>query len=94
MSTSPSSQSGSEISSHKPEKTTHLSPAQLQSPFFHDKSTAEVIENLTRRSSHIGKNSKRASMMGGDGVLYVRHGFENFAGIGVKCLSKEKPSSI
>lgn len=67
-----------------------MNPVQLQSPFFRDKSTAEAIESLTNSS-----DNKRVSMADGqDRVLYVRDGFENFVGFGLKCLSKDRPSSI
>ncbi|KAI8067274.1 hypothetical protein BDF21DRAFT_426194 [Thamnidium elegans] len=68
----------------------HMNPAQLQSLIFRDKSTAEAIESLTN-----SPDNKRVSMIDGqDRVLYVRDGFENFVGFGLKCLSKDRPSSI
>ncbi|KAI9263916.1 hypothetical protein EDC94DRAFT_606518 [Helicostylum pulchrum] len=71
------------------ESSHRQSPAQLQSLIFHDKSTAEAIESLTN-----SPDNKRVSIDGRDRVLYVRDGFQNFIGFGLKCLSKDRPSSI
>lgn len=89
-----SASSDSESSHHQSPATNHAkhrtNPAQLQSLIFRDKSTAEAIESLTN-----SPDNKRTSMIDGqDRVLYVCDGFENFVGFGLKCLSKDRPSSI